>query len=225
MQVDINFYLKVISSLVGGIALFNLSHQILDIGLNGVFIDLINWYGQIFFFPLEFLDSIADWIIPDWNKNLMVLIVILSMLNARSISYQIQLKFQDAEHSLADAPFFTQVVVGAKIMLAWLLGAYDVEYPFSLSTLAVATMTLIAFTAFVTITLFIPYLRYITSFSFLMTSCFIMLYALRLIEKKHKGNENKADGFIQTNINIWSNTYLSAIAALIIYFAFNRYVA
>ncbi len=224
MGLNIGNSLKIISSLVGGIALFNLSHQVFDIGLNGVFVELINWYGKIFFLPIEYLNSIADWCIPEWNNNLIVLIVIVCMLNARSLSYQLQQKFHAAEESLSDAPVFIQIRVGAQVMLAWLLGAYDVRCPFSLSPIAVNIMTFIAFTAFVTVSLFIPYARYLFSASMLLTASVIMLYALRLIKIDIKGNVAEDDGFIRTNINIFSNTYLSALAAFIIFFALNRYV-
>ena len=224
MGLKITNSLKFISSLVGGIALFNLSHQVFDIGLNGVFVELINWYGKIFFLPIEYLNSIADWCIPEWNKNLIVLIVIVCMLSARSISYQLQQKFQAAEKSLSDAPVFIQIRVGAQIIFAWLFGAYDVRYPFSLSPLAVNVMTFIAFMALVIGALIIPYVRYLVSASMLLTASFIMLYALRLIKIDTKGDVEEADGFKRTNINIWSNTYLSALVAFIIFFALNRYV-
>ncbi|WP_157633697.1 hypothetical protein [Thioflavicoccus mobilis] len=224
MGLNVNYSLKIISSLVGGVALFNLSHQVFDIGLNGVFVELINWYGQIFFFPIEYINSKANWCIPDWNKNLIVLIVIVCMLNARSISYELQRKFQAAEESLDDAPVFVQIGVGAKIISIWLLGAYDCRYPFSLSPIAVNVMTAIAFIAFVTGALFIPYIRYVVSGAALINSSVIMLYALRLVKSELNRNAEEADGFMRTNINIWSNTYLSASAAFIVFFALNRYV-
>src|SRR5262245_50279958 len=96
---------RVLSTLVGGFALFNLVRKTASVGLNGIFVDMVAFYQGLFFPIIDRLRLHAPaWAIPNWDHNVIVLVVLMCGVNARSLSRHFEEVFELDSVAGARAP-------------------------------------------------------------------------------------------------------------------------
>jgi hypothetical protein len=207
---------RVLSVLVAGVALFNLGRQYANIGLNGVFIDLIDFYQRLLFPIIDVLKSKVYWMVPDWNKNLTVLIVTICAIHARSLSRHFELAF-DADAGQSDRtgkmPVVAQILIGLRIAFAFFAGAAAIRgRGMRLSPVTSGTITTAAFVMLVSVAVLVPYVRAVFAALLIVSALLLMTSVLFRYE-----------GVKFTNKRVFAMQYLGAVFAAIALFALNRY--
>ncbi len=210
-----------VSTVVAGVALFNLGRQYWQISLNGIVVDLIGFYQEVFFPLIELAKAnTSPWMVPDWNKNLIVLVLIVVAINARSLSMRFeQVLEEDAQGSchLGSMPIWVQVNIGLQVAFAFMAGAASIRGSGSrmgaITALTIATATFIGFVA---MALLIPYVRAVfTTLLFVSMTCFAVVMVCKRETSSVKFNNNR----------VFANQYFGALLAALTLFALNRYAS
>jgi len=204
------------SILVGGISLFNLTRKAFDVGLNGVLIDIVSYYQNIFYPFIEYINIHIDWLIPEWDKDIIMLIVFIVAINSRSFAqHSMQSMVSSNESSkIGIKHYFSSIKLGVITVLLFFSGSNKTikERPASV-LLATSSATVASFIFLLTLALFIPYLRVLTSFLAILSAVIFLAHVFRLVESNMSF----------TNKKIFSTHYIGAIIGMLVFFSLNLY--
>lgn len=206
----------ILGSITSAIALFNFAAQYFEIGLFGIVADFIAYYQELFFPAIDFLKSHVPWMIPDWNKNIVVLVASVVAIHARSTAQHFVRKFADeatSDRVIGEGSRVAQISVGLRIALAHFAGAASIGGAGRhLSTLSASTITAFVFLLFVSLGIFTPYIRNLVVV-FLAVSVVLFISSLW----------SKNTSVIFLNRRVFALHYLGAIVGAAVIFALNGY--
>ena len=213
--------IKALSILISGLALFNFIRNIFDIGLQGIVLDVVKYYHNIFYPIIDFIGNKIHWAIPDWNYDSIVLIAVINGIHARFWSESIFLKYDLLQNTEELPPMGVSLAFRYGIMLPfhYLSGAMITFHsnPSDLFSMKRPRLLAILFSYFwfMLFTLFIPYIRELGVFAI---TCLILMAFLIVIGAIEPGDEKGKIAF-----KILLRQYVYAIFGALVFLLLNLY--
>lgn len=214
---------SVLSAFTSGIALFNLARTWSKDSLNGAFVDLVAFYQHLFFPLITFLRAHASWVVPPWDNNVLMLVIAMVALNARSLGRHFESRFESEATTgefAGRGSVVAQVRIGLTVAYAHLLGAESIGMSGArITPLTTSTITATSFALFICL-LAIPYVRAIAAGGMVFSAvalAFSVLSRGRLTLVK-EGKE----GVQWLNKTMFAMHYLGAIIGAVVFYLLNR---
>ena len=182
---------RVFGVLFGALSLFNVCRRLLNTDLNALMTDVVQFYESLYVPILNYLDNKFDWIIPNWNHDLIALIVFVCSLNAK-------MRIDEAG--------------GWRGALRFIAGAEEYRLDQGKPSFAGDfCVWLLMFFGFIAFTLLIPYVRLVCATLMLSFAALLLPNPIIPMVKQEATIENR---FIVTY-------YWGSILGLLIFFAIN----
>ncbi len=208
-----------LGTVTSGVALFNFTRQVANVGLNGFFVDLVAFYQGWTFPVLEFVRARAPWMVPSWNPNFTILVIAITAIHAKSVSSHFVLKFEreaDPRVKINTGGVVRQIWLGLKVIGAYFGGAESVSVYGSVTKVTAGSMTVAAFLLMTFGVVCIPYVRNVLAIGLMTGVAMVIMTAIR-------GTDGSEFGAEFLNQRVFAMHYLGAVLGAVVFFVLNRY--